>query len=102
MDTTRLDGSYTEDDLRFFLMICNQVAMSIYNARLYSEIRDMAQYNANVLACISSGIIVIDNEGKITNFNRAAEEIFNLQAPDILGRSISSVEKLSVLEEAFN
>ncbi|MBN1521398.1 MAG: PAS domain-containing protein, partial [Candidatus Aureabacteria bacterium] len=102
IDTTRIDGAFTEDDLRFFLMICNQMAMSVYNARLYSEIKDLAQYNANILTSISSGIIVIDNDNIIRTFNRTSEEIFHLLADDVIGKNISKVSKLKVIEEAIS
>jgi two-component system, NtrC family, sensor histidine kinase PilS len=38
---------------------------------------------------ISSGIITVDNEGLITSFNRASEEITGFQAREVLGEKIS-------------
>jgi two-component system, NtrC family, sensor histidine kinase PilS len=39
---------------------------------------------------ISSGIITVGNEGRITSFNRASEEITGFQAREVLGEKISS------------
>jgi PAS domain S-box-containing protein len=102
LDIIQINGSFTEGDLRFFLMMCNQLAMSVYNARLYSEILDLAHYNTNILASIASGIIVVDNEGVIKTFNAMAEKIFGMLPGDVLEKNISEVAKLKVVEEALN
>ena len=102
VDTTKIEGAFTEDDLRFFIVICNQVAMVVYNAKLYSEIKDLAKYNENILHSISSGIIVIDNESVIKTFNRVSEEIFHIKAKDVLGKKISDVGVLKSIENGIN
>ena len=99
--TTKLEGCFSEDDLRFFLVICNQIAMSIYNAKLYSDLSNMAKYNASILTSITSGIIVIDNEGIIKTFNRTAEDIFHLDSNAVVGKTISEVQKLKAIEDAI-
>ena len=98
--TTKLQGCFTEEDLRFFLVICNQIAMSIYNARLYSDLSDLAGYNANILSSISCGIIVIDNEGLIKTFNKTAEDIFHLNKEEVTGKIISDKNELNVIVRA--
>jgi HD-GYP domain-containing protein (c-di-GMP phosphodiesterase class II) len=46
----RIDGSFSDDDLRLFELFSNQVAIALDNARLYEEIRDTFYATSEALA----------------------------------------------------
>ena len=52
---------------------------------------DLHALHERIVESIRSGLITTDLEGKIYNFNRAAEEISGLKASETIGRSIFSL-----------
>ena len=43
-------------------------------------------YLVNILESLTSGVIAIDLEGRITQFNRAAEEVLGYQSEEVMGK----------------
>lgn len=54
------------------------------------KLRDLHRYNENILASISSGILVVDLSGVITTFNPGAQKVTGFEAEKVLGRKIDS------------
>lgn len=52
-----------------------------------------------ILESISDGVFTVDNEWKITSFNRAAEEITGIPREEAIGRLCSEVFRASMCEE---
>jgi len=46
----------------------------------------ISNYLNNILESINSGVLAVDRDGKITLFNRAAEEILGYRASEVLGK----------------
>ena len=64
------------------------------NTRLVSAVRahsEVASYLTNILSSIPSGVIVVDREGRIVLFNKAAEDITGYPATEVTGRHYSEV-----------
>jgi len=59
----------------------------------------LKEYNENILASISSGVVVVDIEGKVTTFNREASRIFRLPPTVVLDKAISEEPVLSPLKD---
>jgi PAS domain S-box-containing protein len=55
------------------------------------EKEKITNYLNNILESLTSGVLVVNLEGKITLFNRAAEEITGYKAEEILNRSYLEV-----------
>lgn len=68
---------FTDQDIHLVTAFANQAAVAIANARLYRDILEMKNYNANILASISSGVVTTDLDGMIVSVNRAAMRILN-------------------------
>jgi PAS domain S-box-containing protein len=67
------DGSsFDEQDQRLLLAFASQVAVTIENARLYSDVRRMKEFNEGLIQSMAEGIVVTDAEGRITLANPAA------------------------------
>ncbi|MFH1861929.1 MAG: ATP-binding protein, partial [bacterium] len=55
--------------------------------RKNQELDQTHHYLEDILASIQSGVIAADLEGKITIFNRSAEELTGFSAKDVIGRN---------------
>ncbi|MFH1429754.1 MAG: ATP-binding protein, partial [Candidatus Margulisiibacteriota bacterium] len=78
--------------------LANQAAVIVENARLYHEkeqkIDELTNVNKkleDILAHMSSGVMVIDDQGKLQTFNHQAEIITSLQKQQVLGKSINDL-----------
>jgi two-component system sensor histidine kinase HydH len=65
--------------------------------------RQIRTYTGDVLEHMADGVVVVDREGKITTFNRAAELIFGYQASDVIGRSCGEIvrDQTPILEQSL-
>ena len=82
---------------------CNRLAGSVQsvnsdveadNRRLADALKvhsETAAYLEEVVAGIPNGVIVVDREGRIVLFNRAAEVITGFSAPEVNGRRYSEI-----------
>ncbi|MFC1478908.1 GAF domain-containing protein, partial [Candidatus Margulisiibacteriota bacterium] len=75
--------------------LANQAAVIVENARLYHEkeqkIDELTNVNKkleDILAHMSSGVMVIDDQGKLQTFNHQAEVITTMKKQQVLGRGI--------------
>jgi len=73
--------------------IADQAAVAIDNARLYEDLSESfgklsstKTQNDEILESIASGVVVLDAQQNIVQFNRAAEMTFGLSATTIVGR----------------
>ncbi len=60
------------------LTFCNQAAIAIDNARLFTQVNEDKQYMDNIFRSIANGVITIDADGLIKTFNVAAYSILHL------------------------
>lgn len=70
-----------QDTLR---ILCNELAVAIENAKLYTQVQDGKIYNDILLDNIVSGIIAVNTEDTVTVFNREAQRLTRLTAADVL------------------
>ena len=65
--------------------------------------RQIRTYTGDVLEHMADGVVVVDREGKITTFNRAAEQVFDYQALDVIGRSCRDIvqDQTPILEQTL-
>ena len=57
----------------------------------YIEGENIKNFLNNILENIYTGVIVIDNRGKITHFNRAAENITGYHKDEIIGKNYKTI-----------
>jgi PAS domain S-box-containing protein len=77
--------------LELLLAFCNQAAIAIDNARLFTRVNEDKQYMDNIFASIENGVITTDASGIIKTFNRAARNILKLDPAAVLGRHYQDV-----------
>ena len=70
-------------------------------ATLREQLADLGEHLKNVLSCVASGVLVVDAQGRVTTYNRAAERILGLPPHKVVGRTLAEIEELRALEAAF-
>jgi signal transduction histidine kinase len=97
-------GEYTDDELELFDGLVAQMGAAVRNARLQQERRRLEaaeaaarataaerEQAAQVLEAVGDGIFLVDHEGRVRLWNRAASLATGLAADEILGRAPSDV-----------
>lgn len=90
-DNRVASGIFGDTDRDLLAAFANQAAVAIENARLFEQIRahldeitEMRDLMNNVFESIASGVITIDEEERISLYNRAAERILGVPANSVL------------------
>lgn len=91
---SRLHASlFNEKTLDLLLAFCNQAAIAIDNARLFSKVNEDKQYMDNIFASMANGVITTNSAGIITTFNLAASYILGLDPAQVVGKHYQEVFK---------
>ncbi len=67
-----------------------------------SNIEELQAFNVNVAQCMSTGLLTTDNQGRITAFNRAAEEITGFKWDDVRGKRFLDILPVKEIEDILN
>jgi PAS domain S-box-containing protein len=78
---------YTERDLEFAADLGRRAGVAVDNAELYREAADRAQA-ARILASVGDGVMLVDRNGIVRYWNRAAAVITGLEAEDVVDRPV--------------
>jgi class 3 adenylate cyclase len=96
VDQLTAERPFTEQQLDLLAAFCNEAAIAIQNANLFAtqmlqtqEIAAMKNYTDSILSSLSSGVLALDNTGRITRANQAAEQLLRLPPEEILGKSFA-------------
>jgi adenylate cyclase len=80
-------GHFTAEDEKRLKVFTAQLAISLENARLFDDIRNMKNYNDGVLQSMSNGVVTLNEDGRIVTCNSAGLRILQVASKDILGRT---------------
>jgi PAS domain S-box-containing protein len=83
------DPVFTEHDLNMAVMLANQAAIAIENARLFFQLSETKERLNGLIASSLDAVIAIDQDKKITVFNRRAEEMFGWTAEEMIGQGVA-------------
>jgi nitrogen-specific signal transduction histidine kinase len=82
---------YTGEDLERLFTLASQVAMAVEDIALFNTVRAQHAFIEQVLAHLQNGAITIDAAGRVTRFNRRAEEVLNLSVGDVVGQDLRAL-----------
>jgi len=82
----RVYGAVEQDTLQ---LMCDQFAVALENAELYTEVQNRNIYNHILLSSLASGILAADADGKITVLNTEAERITGQASIGTVGNDVS-------------
>jgi two-component system nitrogen regulation sensor histidine kinase NtrY len=93
--TVRIESG-ASDEIGILIQAFNRMTEELEGAnrnleKAYRENEQRRSYIETVLRNVGTGVISMDLEGRINTFNRAAENMFDVSAEEILGRPFSRV-----------
>jgi PAS domain S-box-containing protein len=81
---------YAPDDLALAEELARRAGIAIENAQLYREAEERAQA-ARVLETVADGVFLVDTDGIVRLWNRAAETISGIRREEIVGRRLEEL-----------
>jgi len=78
-------GPFYREELEIIYVLCNYLAAAVKSVDLYNQMWRQQDFTNNMLSCMSSGMIAINRDEKITIFNQQASEILGMGAAGIIG-----------------
>jgi len=84
-------GPFTDEDEARLKAFTAQVSIALENANLFEDVQNMKNYNESVLESMSSGVITLDEDGRIRTCNVAGYRILGTGEADLLNRLASEV-----------
>ncbi|MDW7645600.1 MAG: ATP-binding protein [Desulfuromonadales bacterium] len=100
-------GAFAEEDIDPLMTVASFAAIAIDNARLYARLKEMSgryqnlhQFNRRILQSVNLGIYTVDEQKRITSWNRRMEEMSGLSAEQALGQDVFKLFP-SLKEEGF-
>lgn len=91
-----IDKKITEEpfysgELEIIYLLCNYLAAAVKDIDLYHHIWYQKEFTDNILSSMSSGMIAISKEEKVTVFNQQASEILKLESSAVVGRDLRAL-----------
>ena len=84
-------GPFTAGDEARLKAFTAHVSIALENASLFDDVQNMKNYNQSVLESMSSGVITLDEDGRIHTCNVAGYRILRTREADLLNRVVSEV-----------
>ena len=84
-------SSLTDDTLAALASVADVVALGIERGQSEALRTETELRKASILEAAMDCIVVIDAEGRITDFNPAAEQLFQHRRQDVIGKEMASV-----------
>lgn len=91
IDDKITEEPFYKEELEIIYVLCNYLAAAVKDIDLYHQILYQKEFTKNILSSMSSGVIVIDNDEKITVLNQRASEFLNLNPSEMVGRDLRNL-----------
>jgi adenylate cyclase len=79
-------GAFTSDDEVRLKAFTAQVSIALENAKLFTDVQNMKNYNEAMLESMSNGLITLDEMEKIVTCNAAGLRLFQVSPEEILNQ----------------
>jgi signal transduction histidine kinase len=79
---------YFTSDIKFLTAITSQIGVVLTNISLYKEVKNVKEHLEGILRNMESGVIVIDNIGRVDTVNAVAQSLLGAAIPDIYSRHV--------------
>ena len=81
-------GAYSRNETEILFTLASQFGTAIRDIRLHHQLQHEKIFSERILAHMSSGVITIGRDEKVSTINRRAEEILQLRGADVVGRDL--------------
>jgi nitrogen fixation/metabolism regulation signal transduction histidine kinase len=88
IDSKITGDAFYKEELEVIFILCNYLSATIKDIDYYHQIQYQKEFTRNILANMSSGVITINTEERISIFNQKASEMLNLEAVDVIGSDL--------------
>jgi len=88
---------FSSYELEALTLFSDQAVIAFANAQLFEQVQRMKEYNERIVNNVDSGIIVVNEEGKITTINEKIKQMLAVSSNQLVGKSLESLP--SPLEE---
>lgn len=100
LDRLGMGRPYAQNDLKLAVAMALQAAQCLENTRLYEDLMNSIEYSASIMRGLSSGIVVVNMHGVITQVNAAALQILELEEADLIDRPLAELTGTAELHAA--
>ncbi len=90
----RINGEFSQHDLRLLQAIGGPLAAAIENSRLHMDVLAEKRRIETIFAGMSEGMLTVNSEHFITNANEAMGALLQLNPDDLLDKQVENVVKL--------
>ncbi len=87
----RSGDPFYQQDIDLLTTLANQAGIAIRNAQLYTQVVVANEHLTNIVGTIESGVVAIDAGGRVTMFNRAAEQLTGLPAERVQRQPVAAL-----------
>jgi adenylate cyclase len=84
-------GQFTQVDIRRLKAFSANIAVALENARLFSDVLALKNYNESILKSLSNGVVTLDRLCVIVKVNEAAQRILGLSSEALVDRPAQQV-----------
>jgi adenylate cyclase len=84
-------GPFNEEDEQRLTAFTAQVSIALENAKLFSEVQTMQNYNESILQSMPNGMVTFDETQKIKTCNQQALDILHVIEDQVIGRSAEEI-----------
>ena len=84
-------GRFTQTDIRRLKAFSADIAVALENARLFSDVLALKNYNESILKSLSNGVVTLDRRCVVVKVNEAAQRILGLPSEALIGRPARQV-----------
>ncbi len=84
-------GLFNPVDLDFLVGLARQAAVSIENARLYSEVQQQKEYFETLVQNSPVAIVTVDRDFKVSSWNQGAVSLFGYSQEEAIGRLVDDL-----------
>ena len=79
---------FSQEDGWILRIFAEQVVVALQSAQLVRNLKEQESYKSRLVDSSPNGIIAIDLRGKVTGFNKSAEETLGHRQKDVLGTTV--------------
>ncbi len=103
-------GTFSDEDVSRLKAFTAQVSISLENAKLFEDVKNIKNYNESMLESMSNAVITTDEDGKIVTCNRAGTKMLQVERDDIIGLHVEAfftgdnawiLKRVDKVEETF-
>jgi len=79
---------FSQIGLELLSVLSGQLAIAIENVELHQQQQALRAFNEDIIETMTNGLVVVDETGRVTVFNKAAATLSGYEAMEILGQPL--------------